>query len=53
MSIKKNMFMMFADFSMGETKEGEKGGLFTRNDYGIRKCHLGYLAAESSLSQYF
>jgi len=37
----KNVFMMFADFSMGETKEGERGGLFTRNNYGIRRCHLG------------
>jgi len=41
---------MFADFSVGETKEGERGDLFTRHDYGIRRRHLHYLAARRSLS---
>jgi len=45
--------MMFADFSMGKTKERERGGLFTRDDYGIRKCHFGCLAARRSPSQFF
>jgi len=37
---KRNVLMMFADFSMGEMKEGERS-LFTRHDYGIRRCHWG------------
>jgi len=45
----KNVLLMFADFSMCETKEGERGDLFTRHDYEIRRCHLGGLAARRSL----
>jgi len=44
--------MMFADFSMGEAKEEERGGLFTRHDYGTKRCNLGCLAARRSLSHF-
>jgi len=39
----KNVLLMFADFSMGERKEREREGMFTRHDYGIRRCYLGCL----------
>jgi len=45
--------MIFADFSMGATKKEERGGLFTRHDYWIRRCHLGCLDVRRSVSQFF
>jgi len=51
---KKNVLMMFADFSMAETNEGDRDTImFTRYDYGIRRCHFGCLAALRSLSHFF
>jgi len=50
---KKNVLIIFADFSMGETKEGERRGLFTRYDFGVRRYHLGCLAARYSVLQSF